>query len=124
MKPMLVTMIRLKQPSIQSIFTRNERCGDCRTLPWLALSRWRGQLTWLDQVAATLTTFGTNCKAPSHSNLHRTMGYSSLNKHGDWFLQKMAALKVKAILEQDVLLETSAHCIRCLAGSVFQDLRR
>jgi hypothetical protein len=67
---------------------------------------------------APTNNLGTNCKAPSSSNLHRMMG------HKDWFLQKMAAAKVKAILEQDVLLETSAHCIRWLAGSLFQDLRR
>lgn len=67
---------------------------------------------------------GTNCKAPSYSNLHRTMGALVSSNTEIGFLQKMAAVKVKATLEQDVLLETSAHCIRCLAGSLFQDLRR
>jgi hypothetical protein len=60
---------------------------------------------------------GTNCKAPSYSNLHRMMMGTLLQQPRDWFLQK-------ATLEQDVLLETSAHCIQCPVGSLFQDLRR
>jgi hypothetical protein len=88
---MFVTMIRLKQPSIQSIFTCNERCGDCRTFALRGSgARWgSGQLTWLEQVAPTPTKhLGTNCKAPSYSNLHRNDGalVSSNTKIG--FLQK------------------------------------
>src|SRR5271155_2317642 len=121
MKPMFVTMIRLKQPSIQSIFTRNERCGDCRT--FALRSSWVDRLGAID-VAGAVAPTPTNIWEPiakrqaTQISTERWAFVSSNTERG--FLQKMAAVKVKATLEQDVLLETSARCIRCLAGSLFQ----
>jgi hypothetical protein len=91
---------------------------DLLHLAWLWVDG-SGQLTWLERWRQT---FGTNCKAPSYLNLHRTDGHSSSDKHGGWFLQKMAALKVKGDSGKKIYVgKFSAHCIQRLVHSLFQD---
>jgi hypothetical protein len=107
-------MIRLEQPSIQSIFIRNERC-DGFVASCLALGRRFGAI----DVAGAVAT-----------NIWHQLQSAKLLKSppNGWTLvlqQKMAALKVKGDSgEEDKLWEISAHCIQRLVRSLFQDLHR
>jgi hypothetical protein len=79
-------------------------------------------LTWLEPVVATIIwnqLQSTKLLKISHRNDGHT---SAINT--DIGFQKMAALKVKATPEENIVLEISAHYVQCLVRYLFQDLRR
>lgn len=77
----------------------------CRTLRCLALGRRFGVIDVAGAVAATSTNTWNQLQSAELLKSPPNDGQLVCNKQGDRFLQKMAALKVKAALEEDVLLE-------------------
>jgi hypothetical protein len=87
---MFVTMIRLKQPSIQSIFTRNERCGDWDLFA-LRGSRQDG-LGAIDVAGAVAPHPPTNTWEPiakrQDTQISTERWGTRLEQHGDWVSTK------------------------------------
>ena len=87
----------------------------------------RGNLTWLEQVAPTPTNIWEPIAKRQATQIStETMGATRLQQHQDWvFYKKIAAVKVKATLEEEVLfgkLQVTAFDVLLVLCS--QDLRR